>query len=94
MHFAHGEGSITKTILGLSIFAAMIGLGLYTGLQPPRFSGWTKVVVESGQSEWLLGEHYCPQAETPYVVAAIEARNHTNGDIQPGQVLWVPTQAS
>ena len=81
-------------LIGLAALAAMLALIVWLAPVPPHFSGWRRVVVQAGQSEWALALRYCPQAETRYVVDAVEARNHTNGDIQPGESLWIPTKAS
>ncbi len=80
-----------KIYICLSVFLA---LGAWIGLrkiEPPHFSGWTEVTVQPGQYEWSLSQVYCPKAETFYVVDAIEHRNHTDGNIKPGEILWVPT---
>lgn len=60
----------------------------------PQFSGWTQVTVAPGDTEWSIGENHCPSADTRQVVYAIALRNHIHGDLQPGQVLWVPTHVT
>ena len=81
-----------KLLLGVVLITLLFVGVLFQS--PPQFSGWTRVTVASGDTEWSIAEAHCPSADTRDVVSAIEARNHTDGDIQPGQVLWAPTRVS
>ena len=84
-----------KTIVGACVLAALLGTGLLSAIQTPTFTAWRQVVVQPGDTEWRLAVTYCPNADTRQVIAAICARNHLSGsDIQPGQILWVPSKAS
>lgn len=81
-----------KKYIGSVILASLIAFVTYHDLQSPRFNGWKMVVVQDGQNEWTIGQQYCPAADTRDVVDAIEAHNHSNGNVQPGETLWVPTR--
>ena len=79
-----------KFLICCSVFLA---LGAWIGLkkiEPPHFQSWTAVIVQPGENEWNIAQTYCPTTNTSYVVDAIEYRNHTDGNINPGEVLYVP----
>ena len=79
----------------LAVFSMVMFFGLISNLASPQFMGWHKVVVEPGQSLWTICAYNCPNADTRDVVYVVCQRDHIAGDecIQPGQVLWVPSQA-
>lgn len=80
--------------LDFAIFFGLFLLVAHHQLSPPHFSGWKQVVVTTGGSEWSIGAKYCPVADTREVDDAISLRNHISSiEIQPGEVLWVPTKA-
>ena len=68
----------------------------FTNWLPLHYSGWRKVIVEPGDSLWSICEANCPQANTEDVIGVVCARDHIGGNqcLQPGQVLYVPTQVS
>lgn len=83
---------MTKSIVGLALFALLLVSGVLVGFRSPHFHDWRCVTVAPGGTLWGICERYCPSPDTRDVVAAVIQRNHLDGDtILPGQVLWVPT---
>jgi hypothetical protein len=84
---------VIKRYVGMGTFVLLIEALLLLRVMPPGFNGWKSVTVGPGQTLWELGEMYCPNTDPRYVVGAIETRNHIDANIQPGDVLWVPTKS-
>lgn len=76
-----------------TFFCLVVVLLMVHTVTPPKFSGWTLVIVRSGATEWSIASTHCPDADTRDVVAVIEQRNHIGDVIQPGEQIWVPTVA-
>lgn len=82
-----------KRYSGFAAFLCVVEAILVIQVYPPSFAGWEQVTVSSGQTLWTLGQTYCPDSDPRDVYSAIEARNHIDSNIQPGDVLWVPTKS-
>jgi hypothetical protein len=60
-----------------------------TSAGPGRYVA--RVLVQPGQSLWVLARTYDPQADPRRVVAQIQRLNSMPGtQVSAGQVLWVP----
>jgi hypothetical protein len=56
---------------------------------PGRYAA--KVLVQPGQSLWVLAQTYDPRADPRQAVAQIQQLNSMSGaQVSAGQVLWVP----
>lgn len=83
---------VIKRYVGIGTLVLCIEALLVLRSLPPGFDGWKSVTVGPGETLWAIGEAYCPNTDPRYVVGAIETRNHVGTNIQPGDVLWVPTK--
>lgn len=87
-------------IVVTAAFALLIGalsVLLATAAQATRSGSVTpggrvaKVAVRPGQSLWSLAEAYDPNSDPRVIVQEIQQLNSlAGGELQPGQLLWVP----
>jgi hypothetical protein len=74
----------------LSVMLAATAQAAHGGPASPR-SYVTRVLVEPGQSLWVLAQAYDPHADPRQVVQQIRQLNSMSGaQVQAGQLLWVP----
>lgn len=87
------KGNHIRLLFLVLVFGAatVVGLG---ATQPEQFSGWRKITVASGQSEWQIAIRAVPDANPVEAVAAIQRRNRIGAVLQAGQCIWIPTKVS
>jgi hypothetical protein len=74
----------------LSVVLAATAQAAHGGPASPG-SYVARVLVEPGQSLWVLAQTYDPHADPRQVVQQIRQLNQMSGaEVEAGQVLWVP----
>jgi len=85
-------------VTGLTVGALLISLLASGGAQATNngqaragYQGMHQIVVRPGQTLWSIASAAEPSADTRVVVQEIMTANAlTSGDINAGQLLWVP----